>query len=123
VLVTIERFVVVCHPLKARSLCTTTRTRLGVVFVFSFSVLYNFSRFFEYTYHTSEIIDEVIITLYFRPVFLNFVITDPKTRTRQLIISDDFNVAFTFDDSLLIKSSSFLTYFWWLASSGMVDWR
>ena len=59
VLVTVERFIVVCHPLKARSLCTTTRTRLGVLIVMSFSVLYNFSRFFEYTYHTSEIIEEV----------------------------------------------------------------
>ena len=59
VLVTVERFVVVCHPLKARSLCTTTRTRLGVLLVMFFSILYNMSRFFEYTYHTAEVSEEV----------------------------------------------------------------
>ena len=78
VLVTIERFIVVCHPLKARSLCTTKRTRLGVLLVMSFSVLYNMSRFFEYTYHTEEITEEVNLL----PVKMISIGFETKLKTR-----------------------------------------
>lgn len=54
--VTLERFVAVCHPLQARSLCTYGRARLYVVLIIIFSTLYNLSRFWEVTvkeqYHT-----------------------------------------------------------------------
>ncbi|KAL0275730.1 UNVERIFIED_CONTAM: hypothetical protein PYX00_003503 [Menopon gallinae] len=45
--VTLERFVAVCHPLQARSLCTYGRARLYVIFIIVFSTLYNLPRFFE----------------------------------------------------------------------------
>lgn len=46
-IVTLERFVAVCHPLQARSLCTCGRARLYVIIVIIFSVLYNITRFWE----------------------------------------------------------------------------
>lgn len=45
--VTLERFVAVCHPLQARSLCTYGRARLYVLLIIIFSILYNLSRFWE----------------------------------------------------------------------------
>ncbi len=48
VTVTIERYLAVCLPFKARSLCTRGRARKSVIFVIVFSVLYNLTRFFEY---------------------------------------------------------------------------
>ncbi|XP_054271095.1 FMRFamide receptor [Macrosteles quadrilineatus] len=45
--VTLERFVAVCHPLQARSLCTYGRAKLYVVLIIIFSTLYNLSRFWE----------------------------------------------------------------------------
>lgn len=45
--VTLERFVAVCHPLQARSLCTYGRARAYVVVIIVFSVLYNITRFWE----------------------------------------------------------------------------
>lgn len=45
--VTLERFVAVCHPLKARSLCTYGRAKLYVVLIIILSTLYNLPRFWE----------------------------------------------------------------------------
>ncbi|CRK97175.1 CLUMA_CG010576, isoform A [Clunio marinus] len=45
--VTLERYVAVCHPLRARALCTYGRARLYVVVIIAFSFLYNIPRFFE----------------------------------------------------------------------------
>lgn len=45
--VTLERFVAVCHPLRARSLCTYGRARAYVVATIAFAVLYNVTRFLE----------------------------------------------------------------------------
>lgn len=45
--VTLERFVAVCHPLQARSLCTYGRARLYVILIIAFSTLYNLPRFWE----------------------------------------------------------------------------
>lgn len=45
--VTLERFVAVCHPLRARSLCTYGRARLYVVLIIVFSTIYNLPRFLE----------------------------------------------------------------------------
>ncbi|KAK6637117.1 hypothetical protein RUM43_010791 [Polyplax serrata] len=45
--VTLERFVAVCHPLQARSLCTYGRARLYVILIIVFATLYNLPRFLE----------------------------------------------------------------------------
>ena len=45
--VTVERYVAVCHPLKARSWCTCKRGRLAVVVIGLCSFCYNLPRFFE----------------------------------------------------------------------------
>ena len=50
VLVTIERHIAVCWPLRARYLCTQKRARVSVVVVCIFSILYNLSRFGEYSH-------------------------------------------------------------------------
>ncbi|EAA01756.2 AGAP001862-PA [Anopheles gambiae str. PEST] len=47
--VTLERYVAVCHPLRARALCTYGRARLYVVGILVFSILYNLPRFWEVT--------------------------------------------------------------------------
>lgn len=45
--VTLERYVAVCHPLRARALCTYGRARIYVVVIILFSICYNIPRFFE----------------------------------------------------------------------------
>lgn len=45
--VSLERFVAVCHPLRARSLCTYGRARIYVLGIVMFSVLYNLPRLWE----------------------------------------------------------------------------
>ena len=50
VTVTIERYVAVCHPLRARSLCTFGRAKLYVGAVAVFAIFYNLPRFAEVTY-------------------------------------------------------------------------
>lgn len=45
--VTLERYVAVCHPLRARALCTYGRARIYVVVIIIFSICYNVPRFFE----------------------------------------------------------------------------
>ncbi|KAK8753491.1 hypothetical protein OTU49_004665 [Cherax quadricarinatus] len=50
VTVTLERYIAVCRPLRARSLCTYGRARVYVISVALFSVLYNLPRFWEVSY-------------------------------------------------------------------------
>ena len=48
--VTIERYVAVCRPLKARALCTYGRARASVLIIAACSCIYNVPRFFEVTW-------------------------------------------------------------------------
>lgn len=50
VTVTLERYVAVCHPLRARALCTYGRAKVYVIVIIIFSVCYNIPRFFEVTH-------------------------------------------------------------------------
>ena len=43
----ISRFIVVCKPLEARSICTIKRTRLVIIFVCLFGLTFNLTRFLE----------------------------------------------------------------------------
>ncbi|XP_015929423.1 FMRFamide receptor-like [Parasteatoda tepidariorum] len=45
--VTVERYVAVCHPLKARFLCTYRRARIFNLLIVVFAVCYNIPRFWE----------------------------------------------------------------------------
>ena len=55
--VTIERYVAVCLPLKARFLCTYGRAKIYVICISIFAILYNIPRFFEVTSQTYYIKD------------------------------------------------------------------
>ena len=48
VLVSMERYVAICHPLKAASICTYTKVRRAVIIIYSVSILYNIPRFVEF---------------------------------------------------------------------------
>ncbi|XP_061174225.1 FMRFamide receptor-like [Saccostrea echinata] len=45
---TVERYIAVCHPLRAARMCTVARARVVIVIVSVVSVLFNMSRWFEY---------------------------------------------------------------------------
>lgn len=45
--VTLERFVAVCHPLRARALCTYGRAKIYFIVIIIFGFLYNIPRFWE----------------------------------------------------------------------------
>lgn len=46
-LVSLERYIAVCYPLKARSLCTKKHAKFCMLIVAAFSILYNGVKFFE----------------------------------------------------------------------------
>jgi hypothetical protein len=46
-LISLERYVAVCHPLKARSYCTQARTKMSILVVVVVSIVYNIPKFFE----------------------------------------------------------------------------
>lgn len=47
VAVTVERYIAVCHPLKAKSMCTYRRARLFNAIIMTMSIIYNIPRFLE----------------------------------------------------------------------------
>ena len=53
---TVERYIAVCHPLKAARMCSINRTRIVIVCVSIVSFIYNITRWFEYelTEYASE---------------------------------------------------------------------
>ena len=54
VLIAINRYIVVCHPLRASSLCSLSKTRLQVLLISVISVLVNMPRFFQFELEYSE---------------------------------------------------------------------
>ena len=47
---TVERYIAVCHPLKAARMCSINRTRIVIVCVSIVSFIYNITRWFEYEF-------------------------------------------------------------------------
>lgn len=45
---TVERYIAVCHPLRANSMCTTARARVVIIAVSFCSLLFNICRWFEF---------------------------------------------------------------------------
>ncbi|XP_076232948.1 FMRFamide Receptor [Calliopsis andreniformis] len=50
--VTLERYIAVCHPLKARSFCTYGRAQLAVLVIVIFTFIYNLPKFWEIDSYT-----------------------------------------------------------------------
>lgn len=46
-LISLERYIAVCHPLKARSFCTQARTKLSIILIVLIAIVYNIPKFFE----------------------------------------------------------------------------
>lgn len=63
VAVTVERYIAVCHPLKAKSMCTYRRARIFNAIIMVMSILYNIPRFWEVE-HTEVYSDELNKTIY-----------------------------------------------------------
>ncbi|KAL3866549.1 hypothetical protein ACJMK2_043840 [Sinanodonta woodiana] len=51
---TVERYIAVCHPLRAASMCTIARARIVIFMVSLVSFIYNLCRWFEYRIVTIE---------------------------------------------------------------------
>lgn len=49
VCVAVERYIAVCHPLKANRMCTIKRARIIIILVSFLSLIYNICRIFEYS--------------------------------------------------------------------------
>ncbi|XP_034480958.1 FMRFamide receptor-like [Drosophila innubila] len=47
-IVTVERYVAVCHPLKARALCTYRRIKIYFIVCVCFGLIFNIPRFWEF---------------------------------------------------------------------------
>ena len=55
IVITMERYIVVCLPLESRSICTYTRSKRYVLLVLLISTLYNIPRFFEYEFQVVQV--------------------------------------------------------------------
>ena len=52
---TVERYIAVCHPLKATKMCTMSRARKSLLLIFACSLTYNIPRMLEYqTVHKTD---------------------------------------------------------------------
>ncbi|VDN60830.1 unnamed protein product [Dracunculus medinensis] len=52
--ITIDRYLAVCHPFKARVHCTCARAKLSICIIVFFSVAYNFVRFWEFKFDDAD---------------------------------------------------------------------
>ncbi|KAL4225888.1 hypothetical protein ACF0H5_013876 [Mactra antiquata] len=48
VMLAVERYIAICHPLKAMVICTVERARIIIVSIFAFSILFHIPKFFNY---------------------------------------------------------------------------
>lgn len=65
--VTLERYVAVCHPLKARALCTYGRAKIYVIASILFALLYNLPRFWEVVPIETSIPNSTVVLHCVRP--------------------------------------------------------
>ncbi|XP_045215938.1 FMRFamide receptor-like [Mercenaria mercenaria] len=65
---TVERYIAVCHPLRATSMCTTARARVVIAVVSVCAVMFNLCRWFEYELVTTHEITSDNTTIY-RTIF------------------------------------------------------
>lgn len=92
-LISIERYIAVCHPLKAKALCTKNRAKATVLIVFFLSGIYNIPRFYENmllektdgseTYYSLQYTflrkNELFVTIYIHWLYFFFIFLIPLT--------------------------------------------
>ena len=61
VLVSLERYVAICHPLKAASICTMSKVRKSVISIYAVSIIYNIPRYLEYEVVDNTYMDKTYI--------------------------------------------------------------
>lgn len=76
-LISFERYIAVCHPLKAKSFCTKARTKAMIIAIVVIAIVYNVPRYFEIS--IGENVDEEYGTFYFAHA--------SRLRTNKLYIS------------------------------------
>lgn len=59
--VTLERFVAVCHPLRARALCTYGRAKLYVIGCWTFSLVFNLPHFWDVNVHPMNYDEDTVV--------------------------------------------------------------
>ena len=81
VLVSIERYIAICYPLKSAFMCTLPKVRRCVLAIFFFSILYNIPRYFEHTLHEtgaymikSEISENVVYRYLYMCILYSLVL-------------------------------------------------
>lgn len=83
-LVTVNRYISVCRPYEASSLCSVQHARQHVVLVWIFSILYNLPRFFEYKVAT--IVNPHTNSTHLRPVLTEM----GRNKVYQIVYSNAF---------------------------------
>lgn len=98
-LISFERYIAVCHPLKAKSFCTQARTKLFIFAIVLLSILYNLPKLFEIQLRESQ--DETYGTFYFASA--------SKLRVNELYITIYINCLYFIFMNLIPLSG--ITYF------------
>ena len=61
VLVSLERYIAICFPLRSSSICTISKVRKAVILIFIVSIIYNIPRYFEFEVSSNEEINKTSI--------------------------------------------------------------
>ncbi|XP_011144276.1 FMRFamide receptor [Harpegnathos saltator] len=76
--VTVERYIAVCHPLKARSFCTYGRAQVAVLVIVVFAFLYNLPKFWEI---------EVYVEIHWKYNVTVYCITPTEMRSNEYYVT------------------------------------
>ena len=113
VLLTVDRYIVVCHPLHAQRLCTRRRTLVLIVVIVIASFLFSFPRYFEYKvvefevnpfgFETTDLLSSQSYTIAYRIVlFFVFMYLLPMT----LLVTLNVRLLVTLSKSNVYRSLS-----------------
>lgn len=80
---TVERYIAVCHPLRATRMCTITRARAAIIGVSICAVLFNLCRWFEY-----ELVENIEI------LHTNETVSSLKFNNTDFGMSENFKTIF-----------------------------
>ncbi|KAH3777543.1 thyrotropin-releasing hormone receptor-like [Dreissena polymorpha] len=73
VMLTVERYIAICHPLRAITLCTVVRARIIIISIVVSAFLYHVVDIFRYTilFHPDPCVEKDVPAIQFTPLGLN----------------------------------------------------